>query len=144
MFLISFARRNTALLLTDLTFSPHFLTYKIQFSMLVSPFFSISCRLFACSSYSFLVGLSPVGSGVLHEFFLFPEMQTQLYIFDFKNLLCSQDSMFHHSSETKKSQAQEGRTAQGFYLSVQKGLWSAWSGLFSTLTSSTTSSLCLN
>lgn len=56
------------------------------------------------------------------SFFLLPEMQTQLYIFDFKNLLCSQVSKFHHSSETKKSPAQEGRKAEGFYLSVQKGL----------------------
>lgn len=41
-------------------------------------------------------------------------MQMQLYIFDFKNLLCSKVSKFHHSSEIRKSQAQEGRKAQGF------------------------------
>lgn len=40
MFLISFARSNTVQLLADLTFSPSFLTCKMQFSMLVSPFFS--------------------------------------------------------------------------------------------------------
>lgn len=102
MLLISFAGCNTAQLLTDLTFSPHFLTYKIKFSMLVSRFFPFLVGPFAWSSYPFLAGLSPAGSGVLNEFFLLHKMQKQLYIFDFRNLLCSQVSKFRHSSEIKK------------------------------------------
>lgn len=72
VFLISFARSNTAQLLADLAFSPHFLTCKMQF-------FPVNWALF----FPFLQALwlplfKLLESGVLfHELFLLPEMQAQ-------------------------------------------------------------------
>jgi len=119
----------------------------------VSAFFSISCRPFAHSSYPFQGGLSSVGSGVLlPEFFLLPEMQTQLCIFDFRNLLCSQVSKFLSSVDftalrLKEAKYENPEKCRFVYLSIQfnqNPLRSAWSRLYSTATSSVTSSLHLN
>lgn len=90
VFLISFAMSNTAQPLADLTFSPHFLTSKMQFSMLVSPFFPFLVGPLPTTRILFKMGCLQLGLEFSMSFFLLPEMQTQLYIFDFRNLLCTQ------------------------------------------------------
>lgn len=76
VFLISFARSNTAQLVAVLTFSLYFLTCKMYFSTLISPLF-FHYRPCVYSSYLSQGGLSSVRSGVLlRELVLLSEMQT--------------------------------------------------------------------